>query len=146
MCGGHLIPEPRPPGSGSDEPPLEFLLNESHPSRVFSCVVTAGELTLAIVPAQRDAEQAFEDLVEAHRALVLRTAQARFLTQQSGRRPVLLLDDVLLELDQGKKEAFLGRFPDYEQAFFTFLPEEAHASYATSDTLVLEVRRGELSR
>jgi RNA polymerase sigma-70 factor, ECF subfamily len=36
--------------------------------------VAAGELTLAIVPAQRDAEQAFEDLVEAHRALVLRTA------------------------------------------------------------------------
>jgi RNA polymerase sigma-70 factor (ECF subfamily) len=54
--------------------PLEFLLNESHSGRVFSCVVAAGELTLAIVPAQRDAEQAFEDLVEAHRALVLRTA------------------------------------------------------------------------
>jgi len=79
-------------------------------------------------------------------ALVLRTAQARFLTGQSGRRPVLLLDDVLLELDQGRKQAFLARFPDYEQAFFTFLPDEAYASYATSDTLVLKVQAGEFRR
>ena len=55
-------------------------------------------------------------------ALVLRIAQARFLTQRSGRRPVLLLDDVLLELDQGKKKAFVARFPEYEQAFFIFSP------------------------
>ncbi|MGA2614133.1 MAG: DNA replication and repair protein RecF [Spirochaetia bacterium] len=79
-------------------------------------------------------------------ALALRTAQARFLTQHSGRRPVLLLDDVLLELDQGKKAAFVARFPDYEQAFFTFLPEEAYASYASSSTLVLTVKGGELTR
>ncbi len=79
-------------------------------------------------------------------ALALRIAQARFLTQQSGRRPVLLLDDVLLELDQGKKTAFVARFPEYEQAFFTFLPDEAYASYATPDTLVLKVRRGEFTK
>ncbi|MGO9411266.1 MAG: DNA replication/repair protein RecF [Spirochaetia bacterium] len=79
-------------------------------------------------------------------ALVLRTAQARFLTLQSGRRPVLLLDDVLLELDRGKKNAFVARFPAYDQAFFTFLPEEAHASYATSETLVLNVQDGEFHR
>jgi DNA replication and repair protein RecF len=79
-------------------------------------------------------------------ALALRIAQARFLTLQSGRRPVLLLDDVLLELDSGRKKAFVARFPAYEQAFFTFLPEEAHASYATSDTLVLNVLGGEFHR
>ena len=79
-------------------------------------------------------------------ALALRIAQARFLTQQSGRRPVLLLDDVLLELDQGKKKAFVARFPEYEQAFFTFLPDEAYASYASSDTLVLQVQEGEFRR
>jgi DNA replication and repair protein RecF len=77
-------------------------------------------------------------------ALALRTAQARFLTRQSGRLPVLLLDDVLLELDQGRKKAFLARFPAYEQAFFTFLPDEAYSAYATSGTLVLKVQAGEL--
>jgi len=79
-------------------------------------------------------------------ALALRTAQARFLTAQSGRRPVLLLDDVLLELDQGRKKAFVARFPAYEQAFFTFLPDEAYSSYATSDTLVLKVQAGEFRK
>jgi DNA replication and repair protein RecF len=79
-------------------------------------------------------------------ALALRTAQARFLTEQSGRRPVLLLDDVLLELDQGRKKAFVARFPAYEQAFFTFLPDEAYSSYATSDTLILKVQAGEFRR
>ena len=36
-------------------------------------------------------------------ALALRVAQARFLTARTGRMPVLLLDDVLLELDPGRK-------------------------------------------
>ncbi len=79
-------------------------------------------------------------------ALALRVAQARFLTQRSGRRPVLLLDDVLLELDQGRRRSFVARFPAYEQAFFTFLPDEAYSSYATAETLVLTVRGGEFSR
>jgi RNA polymerase sigma-70 factor, ECF subfamily len=36
--------------------------------------VTAGELTLATFPGERDARQAFEDLAAEHQALVLRTA------------------------------------------------------------------------
>ena len=79
-------------------------------------------------------------------ALALRIAQARFLTGQSGRRPVLLFDDVLLELDQGKKKAMALQFPAYDQAFFTFLPDEAHSTYATSETLVLKVHAGEFCR
>ena len=59
------------------------------------------------------------------------------------RKPVLLVDDVLLELDPGKKSAFLARFPSYEQAFFTFLPDEGWRSYRTPDTLVLEVEAGD---
>ena len=55
-------------------------------------------------------------------ALVMRVAQARFLSERTGRRPVLLLDDVLLELDPGRKRQFVSQLPAYEQAFFTFLP------------------------
>jgi DNA replication and repair protein RecF len=56
---------------------------------------------------------------------------------------VLLVDDVLLELDPEKKRAFLGRFPSYEQAFFTFLPDEGWRSFRTPDTLILEVEGGD---
>ncbi len=77
-------------------------------------------------------------------ALALRVAQARFLAGRTGRKPVLLLDDVLLELDPGRKRAFVDRFPDYEQAFFTFLPGENHLSSARShDALLLAVEHGE---
>jgi DNA replication and repair protein RecF len=76
-------------------------------------------------------------------ALVLRVAQARFLASRTRRLPVLLLDDVLLELDPDRKRAFLSRFPPYEQAFFTFLPDEGWQSYRTPDTLVLSVEQGD---
>jgi DNA replication and repair protein RecF len=76
-------------------------------------------------------------------ALALRVAQAQYLSGRTSRKPVLLVDDVLLELDPGKKRAFLARFPGYEQAFFTFLPDEGWRSYCTPDTLVLEVDEGD---
>ena len=76
-------------------------------------------------------------------ALALRVAQARYLSERTARKPVLLVDDVLLELDPEKKSAFLARFPGYDQAFFTFLPDESWRSYRTPDTLVLEVEEGD---
>jgi len=78
-------------------------------------------------------------------ALALRVAQARFLTARTGRMPVLLLDDVLLELDPGRKRSFISRFPPYEQAFFTFLPDESWQSFRTPDTLVLNVEQGDFT-
>lgn len=75
-------------------------------------------------------------------ALALRIAQARYLTERTGRLPVLLLDDVLLELDQGRKKALVEHFPSYEQAFFTFLPDETYDAYRTTETLVLRVAAG----
>jgi DNA replication and repair protein RecF len=76
-------------------------------------------------------------------ALALRVAQARYLSGRTSRKPVLLVDDVLLELDPGKKSAFLERFPAYDQAFFTFLPDERWQSFRTPETMVLEVRAGD---
>ena len=76
-------------------------------------------------------------------ALVLRVAQARFLTECTGKRPILLLDDVLLELDHGKRVSLLSQFPPYEQAFFTFLPDENYQPYRREETLLLTVQNGE---
>lgn len=79
-------------------------------------------------------------------ALSLRVAQANFLSSRTGRKPVLLVDDVLLELDPGKRSAFLKRFPPCDQVFFTFLPDESWRSSRSEGTLVLEVEAGDFRR
>jgi DNA replication and repair protein RecF len=79
-------------------------------------------------------------------ALLLRVAQARCFSDMTGKIPVLLLDDVLLELDGDKRRRFLAVMPQYEQAFFTFLPEEPYDKYRKSDTLVYYVNGGIIGR
>jgi DNA replication and repair protein RecF len=75
-------------------------------------------------------------------SIILRVAQACFFTEYTGKRPVLLLDDVLLELDAGKREQFIRSLPDYEQAFFTFLPDEEYSRYRHPTTGEYEVKEG----
>ncbi|MDR3337755.1 MAG: DNA replication and repair protein RecF [Treponema sp.] len=77
-------------------------------------------------------------------ALLLRSAQARRFSAQTGRNPVLLLDDVLLELDPEKRRRFLAHMPSYDQAFYTFLPEEPIERYQKGDTLVFAVEEGRI--
>ncbi|GHT86299.1 DNA replication and repair protein RecF [Spirochaetia bacterium] len=78
-------------------------------------------------------------------ALLLRIAQARRFSEMTGRKPVLLLDDVLLELDPEKRRRLLTVMPGYDQAFYTFLPEEPFERYRKSDTLVYAVQNGQLT-
>ena len=78
-------------------------------------------------------------------ALLLRAAQARRFSQMTGKKPVLLLDDVLLEMDGEKRRRFLSVMPGYDQAFYTFLPEEPYKRYCKADTLVYKVDAGQLS-
>ncbi|MBP5464943.1 MAG: DNA replication/repair protein RecF [Treponema sp.] len=75
-------------------------------------------------------------------ALVLRTAQAVYFTEETRRKPVLLMDDVLLELDPGKRERMTALLPDYEQLFCTFLPGEPWRNYIRSETKVYEIQAG----
>lgn len=77
-------------------------------------------------------------------ALLLRVAQALRYTEMTHKKPVLLLDDVLLELDGEKRSRFLKSLPEYEQAFYTFLPEEPYQKYKRNDTLVYFVQDGTL--
>ncbi|MGL1893721.1 MAG: DNA replication and repair protein RecF [Spirochaetaceae bacterium] len=58
-------------------------------------------------------------------SLILRAAQGIFFSDKTGRKPILLLDDVLLELDNEKRELFMNNLPEYEQAFYTFLPDSS---------------------
>lgn len=78
-------------------------------------------------------------------ALLLRVAQARCFSAMTGKMPVLLLDDVLLELDGEKRRRFLSVMPDYRQAFYTFLPEEPYNNYRKTNTMMYAVHEGTIS-
>jgi len=79
-------------------------------------------------------------------ALLLRTAQARRYSQETRLNPILLLDDVLLEMDGEKRRKFLSALPSYDQAFYTFLPEEPYQRYKKVDTLIYNVKEGKLEK
>jgi len=79
-------------------------------------------------------------------ALILRVAQARFFSLRTGRLPILLLDDVLLELDHERRERFLHRLPLSDQRVFTFLPGEPYQGYRKDRTLVYAVEDGTVRR
>ena len=77
-------------------------------------------------------------------SLILRVAQAQLLSRVTGRLPLLLLDDVLLELDPGRRSRFVEALPEYEQAFFTFLPDEQYARFRQDTTRIYRVESGEI--
>lgn len=78
-------------------------------------------------------------------SLTLRIVQAEYYTRMTGKLPILLLDDVMLELDPAKRQRFFMLLPPSAQAFFTFLPGEPWKEYGGSDTLVYRVEHGQLS-
>lgn len=75
-------------------------------------------------------------------SLLLRTAQATYYTDVSGKLPVLLMDDVLLELDPDKRQRFTALLPVYDQLFCTFLPGEPYERYKRTTTRVYHINGG----
>lgn len=75
-------------------------------------------------------------------SLLLRTAQAKFYTEVTGKKPVLLMDDVMLELDPDKRQRFTAILPEYDQLFCTFLPGEPYERYKRTTTKVYHVSGG----
>jgi DNA replication and repair protein RecF len=77
-------------------------------------------------------------------AILLRTAQAIFYKNVCGKKPVLLLDDVLLELDPDKRQKVTALLPEYDQLFCTFLTGEPYQRYQTAGTKEYRVVAGTL--
>ena len=75
-------------------------------------------------------------------SLLLRAAQAVHYSEVTERKPVLLMDDVLLELDPDKRQKFTSVLPPYNQLFCTFLPGEPYERYKTPNTKVYFVEGG----
>jgi DNA replication and repair protein RecF len=78
-------------------------------------------------------------------AILLRSAQAIFYKNVCDKKPVLLMDDVLLELDPEKRQRVTALLPEYDQLFCTFLTGEPYENYQTSGTKVYKIMSGEWS-
>jgi len=74
-------------------------------------------------------------------SLVLRVAQAQFYSETTGRKPLLLLDDVLLELDPDRRRLFRDHLPEAEQIIYTFLPGEETGRIG-EDSLTYKLKNG----
>lgn len=75
-------------------------------------------------------------------ALLLRVSQAVYFSQLTGEKPILLMDDVMLELDPNKRQKLTSMLPDYDQLFCTFLPGEPYERYSHSTTKIINVKDG----
>jgi DNA replication and repair protein RecF len=76
-------------------------------------------------------------------SLIFRVAQIETYLQHSDKEPILLIDDVLLELDLTKRALFLDLLTGYSQAFFTFLPQESYFAKIESEiSLTYKVEDG----
>ena len=75
-------------------------------------------------------------------ALTLRIVQAVLYSNITQKKPVLLMDDVLLELDPEKRQKIMTLLPEYDQLFCTYLPEEPYERYIRSKTKVYQIKAG----
>ena len=91
-------------------------------------------LSLDGLPARTHASQGEQRSL----ALALRLAVHRAITAATGSSPVLLLDDVLSELDEGRSEALLAHLPPGQTLLTTAGPLPKH----TEPELVLRVADG----
>ena len=76
-------------------------------------------------------------------SLLLRVSQAVYYTRITNSKPVLLMDDVLLELDPEKRQKLTSMLPEYDQLFCTFLPGEPYENYKRSTTRIYKIKDGE---
>ena len=81
-----------------------------------------------------------------HRSAVLslKLAEAMWLTSRVGEPPVFLLDDVLSELDSGRREALARAIPEDAQALLTAATPTALPDALRERATVIPVRRGEV--
>ncbi|MBE3576439.1 MAG: DNA replication/repair protein RecF [Limnochordales bacterium] len=76
--------------------------------------------------------------------LALKLAEVLFLHEETGRWPVLLLDDVLSELDPGRRERFLEALPGEVQVIITSAEPELIRRVALRDRPVFSVSQGQV--
>jgi len=77
-------------------------------------------------------------------ALALRLAEARFLLANTGDHPVLLLDDVLSEMDEGRRSSVLDTVSSFDQVWITSAEREDEGRRLFSGASVFSVKAGQV--
>ena len=90
------------------------------------------EVTLGGRPARYTASQGEQRTL----AFAMRLAQKRFIESETGRSPILLLDDVLSELDERRRRMVLERAGEESQSLIT--ATEAPPRVSAAATFVIE--------
>ena len=75
-------------------------------------------------------------------SIILRIAQAKYFSEITHKKPILLMDDVLLELDPDKRQKVTTFLPEYDQLFCTFLPGEPYERYKKTTTKIYHIEKG----
>ncbi len=75
-------------------------------------------------------------------SILFRIAESIYFSEKTGNKPMILIDDVLLELDSEKRGLVLESLPGYSQAFYTFLPNESYFSDKKENALTYNVKEG----
>ncbi len=77
-------------------------------------------------------------------SLLLKILQAELVIQVNKLNPILLIDDVLLELDRPTRNALRAALPTAGQEFYTFLPGEESRLLDNRGGMVYQVEHGTL--
>jgi DNA replication and repair protein RecF len=77
-------------------------------------------------------------------ALALRLAEARLLTLRRGEPPVLLLDDILSEMDAGRRRSVIDALGDIEQMLVTGTDWDRFPADFLASAATFEVRGGDV--
>ena len=78
--------------------------------------------------------------------LAMKLAEARYLMEQRGQEPVLLLDDVLSELDANRRSKVLEAASQYEQCIITTTDPRSIAEPFLSQVSMFAVHRGRVAQ
>lgn len=77
-------------------------------------------------------------------ALALRMAEARYILHQTGDQPILLLDEALGELDEGRRSRLLVFVREHPQVILTATSTDAFPDEFRASATLLHVRSGEI--
>ena len=78
-------------------------------------------------------------------ALIVKVIQSIIVCNSLKKNPLLLFDDVLLELDNEREKGILSQLPPASQLFFTFLPHKETDLLNVKDIQTINVEDGILS-
>ena len=79
-------------------------------------------------------------------SLLLKVLQGETIVQMTQKHPVLLIDDVLLELDKETRKYLRGVIPTSSQEFYTFLHDKETGVFGNHQSTTYYISNGNVSR